>query len=325
MSKVQSRMLEWCLILITIGLACLLYELAGLHVVVLNLFYLPVVLTAFFLGRYRAGVLALLSVIVASIIIATNLQGFAALHSPIIVALTVTTWGAVLGLTALIVGTLSDERGAKLLELQEAYSGVVEVLARYLQPGESAAQHRSQRISKLCERVAHRLGLPEAEIDGIRIAALLHDLQNLEITARVISKAVGDFSEPRPALGQRTIRGTDLANSLSEVLSKALPLLLVETNESETSVADPESDPADHRSFGSLILRTVRTYDALAYGRRGERVMKPEQALEQVRDQLDFSHHPSVLFALQHVVESEEEELPGLPSKEPAEAEMVAV
>ena len=36
--------------------------------IVLHLFYLPVVLAGFYLGRYRAGVLALLCVLVAAIV-----------------------------------------------------------------------------------------------------------------------------------------------------------------------------------------------------------------------------------------------------------------
>ena len=91
---------EISLIIITIGLACLMWKIAGFKLVVLNLFYLPVVLAGFFLGRYRAGVLASLAVIAASIVTALNLNDFAAYTTPLIVGLSVTLWAAVLGLTA---------------------------------------------------------------------------------------------------------------------------------------------------------------------------------------------------------------------------------
>src|SRR3990172_6317736 len=111
-AKHAQVVLEIFLVLIVLALICLLYQTAGYKMVVLNLFYLPVVLTAFFLGRYRAGVLALFSVIAASAVSLVDLSGFGSYSSPIIIGLSVTVWGAVLGLTAILVGTLSDERSA---------------------------------------------------------------------------------------------------------------------------------------------------------------------------------------------------------------------
>ena len=53
----QEQFLEFVLILISLGLCFLFYRMGSHRMVVLNLFYLPVVLAAFFLGRYRAGIL----------------------------------------------------------------------------------------------------------------------------------------------------------------------------------------------------------------------------------------------------------------------------
>ena len=54
---------KWCIVLICVALCWLLYTTGTFRMVVLHLFYLPVVLAAFFLRRYRAGVLALLCAI----------------------------------------------------------------------------------------------------------------------------------------------------------------------------------------------------------------------------------------------------------------------
>ena len=68
----DEQMLEISLIVVTLGLTCLMWRLTGYKLVVLNLFYLPVVLAGFYLGRYRAGVLASFSVISASVVTALN-------------------------------------------------------------------------------------------------------------------------------------------------------------------------------------------------------------------------------------------------------------
>ncbi len=69
----NSRVLEAMLVLVTLVLTCVLYQTVGYKVIVLNLFYPPVILAAFFLGRYRAGVLAFFSVLAASVVLSFNL------------------------------------------------------------------------------------------------------------------------------------------------------------------------------------------------------------------------------------------------------------
>ena len=131
--------------------------------VVLNLFYLPVVLAGFCLGRYRAGVLALFSVVGVLVVATLDLGAFNSPGSPLAIGLSLLVWAAVLGLTTLLVGTLSDERSAKLVELHEAYVGVVEVLSRYLQSANPQLKARSQRIAELCQRVATEMRLSPRE------------------------------------------------------------------------------------------------------------------------------------------------------------------
>ncbi|MBM80314.1 MAG: hypothetical protein CMJ78_06935 [Planctomycetaceae bacterium] len=179
----NTLVVESCLLLVMIGLTCLMYRTSGYKLVVLNLFFLPIVLAGFFLGRYRAGVLAFFSVIAVSVVTALNVMGFAAFTSPIVIALAITIWGAVLGLTAILVGTLSDKRTAKIVELHEAYVGMVEVLSRYLQSANPRLKARSERVAEVSERVAKELKLSAKEIDDIRVAALLHDVGSIEITA----------------------------------------------------------------------------------------------------------------------------------------------
>ena len=51
----QHKFLEIVLVIICISLCCLLYRVGNYRMVVLNLFYLPVVLAAFFSGGIAPG------------------------------------------------------------------------------------------------------------------------------------------------------------------------------------------------------------------------------------------------------------------------------
>jgi hypothetical protein len=288
----QDLTLEVMLVLITAGVACLLYHTDSMKIVVLNLFYLPVVLAGFFLGRYRSGILALLAVVTATIVISTDLTGFSSFNSPVAIALAVTLWGAVLGLTALLVGTLCDDRDAKNLEAHEAQVGVVEVLSRYLQSANPDLETRAKRVAAISEKVARKMRLSPKEIDDIRVAALLIDMENIEITARVIQKAVGEMEDTG---AQRTFHGTELVQSLGTVLTGAFPLLL---SQSHTTHGDSE----DSLPFGARIIRTVRAYVQLESDPWEHGGQSSEMLVDDLQTDLEIEHHPAVLHALRQVV-----------------------
>jgi hypothetical protein len=296
MSARQERIIEICLILSTLGIAGLLHTLDVGKFTVLNLFFMPIVLAGFFLGRYRAGVLALLSVASAGVIVSLDIPSFGASMSPVVVAMAMTIWAAILGLTSLLVGTLSDDRYRKATEAHEAYVGVVEVLSRYLQTIHPALENRAQRVSRLSEQVAIKMRLAPKEIDNIRVAALLLDMENVEITARVIRRAVGEVGAE--AFEQRTVAGADLVKSLGTVLQGAFPLLTSPDGRSITAV---EESP-----FGARIISSVRAYlrhqdDPWDNGSRSS-----ADIIEELKQDEEAQHHPAVLHAMQEVVNTSE-------------------
>ena len=282
----ESHILEIFLVLTVVGLTALLFRTAGYKMVVLNLFYLPVVLAAFFLGRYRAGVLCLLCIVSASIVTVLDIENFAALRSPVVIGLAVTVWGAVLGLTAILVGTLSDERNRQLDELNEAYVGVIEVLSRYLQNADQSLRATSNRVAQTSQKIGQQMGLTTHQLDDIRVAALLHDLEHLEITARVIQRAVGTIEDD--AVDSHTFNGTELTASLGSVLTRAFPLIMQQSNDLQ---AGKSTDP-----IGARIIRAVRAFDLLVHSsdiRHG--TVGSHEALELMRQDTITQYDAEVL------------------------------
>lgn len=291
----NERVLEIMLVVITLGLACLLHSTSGVKLMILNLFFLPVVLAGFYLGRYRAGVLALLSVVAASIVVVSDLSGFVVRSGPLTIGVALTLWGATLGLTSLLVGTLCEERDTKALEAHEAHVGVVEVLARYLQSANPQLQNRAMRVAQLAENVARRMRLSTKEIDDLRVAALLMDMENIEITARVIRKAVNELEDIK-SVEQRTFNGTELVQSLGSTLKGAFPLLL-----SQQCSRDKGGD-SGVIPFGAKIIHTVRSYVQLTDTTWNGGGLSPDDALDELRCDLESEYHPAVLHALDQEV-----------------------
>ncbi len=266
-SKIKSyHVMEIILIVVSLGLSCILYEMNGYKMIVLNLFYLPIVLAAFYLGRYRSGVLALLCVIMATVIIALDISNFSSYMSPMTIALSVVVWGSVLGITTILVGTLSDERNSKLLELQEAHLGVIEVLSHYLQSAGPREKNKTNQVAELSQKVAQQMKLPEREVENIRVAALLQDMENIEVTAKVLRSAMGSLENPSTVGTEEkhTFQGSDLVQSLGEVLTGAIPLLMSHDQPLQWNPTD-DAEPLSSKSlFGVKIIHAVRDYHSLS-------------------------------------------------------------
>ena len=192
-------------------------------------------------------------------ITALDLTRLAAFTSPLAVGLALTIWGAVMGINSLLVGTLSDERAEKIKELHDAYVGVVEVLARYLNSSDPKVCDHTAKVAQLSQEVAAQMRLSDKEIDDIRVAALLQDIENIEVTAKVIRKAVGDLAQPgRKKQLEHTFHGSELVQSLGAVLTGALPLL---GNHGEYADLG-EADASSHAAVGARLRGTDHSHRA---------------------------------------------------------------
>jgi hypothetical protein len=299
-ATVQERFFEITLILVCLGLCALLHQVGSCRMVALNLFYLPVVLAAFFLGRYRAGILAVLCVVCAAVVTAMDLSTFVAYTSPLMIGLALTIWAAVLALTAILAGTLSDERTEKIVELHDAYVGVVEVLSRYLNSADPKLNELSTLSSQLAQKVGVQMKLSAREIDDIRVATLLQDMKSFEVTAKVIQKAIGSISQSQSRASQHTFHGSDLAQSLGHVLRGALPLLAEHDRLFDLSNTDDDMAARPEAPIGAYVVRSVRRYVTLVHEQPGK--VSPAAAIGILKRDVDDEHHPAVLHALEQVV-----------------------
>ncbi|MFO0839141.1 MAG: hypothetical protein U1D55_11535 [Phycisphaerae bacterium] len=267
-SRKNRVIFEGMLVVVVLGMATLFHRLGAHAMVGLNLFFLPVILSGYFLGRSAAGVLALLCALAVAIAASLGGARYAAYDSPLMVGLALSIWAAVLGLIAILMGTLCDERMRTVRDLQRAYVGVVEVLSKYLQSANPRVKDRSTRVAELSQAIAQEMKLSRRQVDDIRVAALLRDLESVEVTTQIASRAVNVLES---SSRKHTFLGTDLVHSLGSVLEGALPLLVSQDELANSSV---DSNQQHHTSppLGVEIIAAARAFDELMNGNpTGER------------------------------------------------------
>jgi hypothetical protein len=141
----------------------------------LSFYYLPVIAAGFLVGRNTAVWSAVLIVnLVLFFQLVQGLQGAAGLDTA--VTLTLVPWAGFLILTAYVVGTLAEQRQARLDDLKQSYLTILELLTFSLETAERENRGHSHRVSELAARLAKELGLRALEIENVRVAALMHEV-----------------------------------------------------------------------------------------------------------------------------------------------------
>ena len=121
------------LVLIFIGIVAIAF-LVHYKLSFLNFFFLPVILSGYFLGK-KSGVLTALFcvlVIILYLIFFSLLSDTreALTYDEII---TLMLWGSFLILTGALIGTFSEQRESRLEKIRKAYVGVLEIMFKYLE------------------------------------------------------------------------------------------------------------------------------------------------------------------------------------------------
>lgn len=308
----DRRIFEIMLMVVVLGMSMLFYKMGQHKIVVLPLFFLPVVLSGYFLGRSSAGELALFCAVVVTIATTVAATGFAAYDDPTMVGMVLTVWAAVLGLTALLTGTLCDERAKTLEELHTAYVGVVDVVSRYLQGANPDGNDRASRVTRLSKSVGRTLKLSPKEVDDLCVASLLFDLESFEITTKMLSKAVNVLETKASALRKHTFLGTDLVHSIGSVLQGALPLLVNQDEIAQENLDGPGEPKFRQMPIGARILSTVRAFDSLTHTEAGQPPLNTTEAIAELRRECG-GRDDDILNAIERVVGRE-----SAPKPEPA-------
>jgi diguanylate cyclase (GGDEF)-like protein len=189
--------LENVLVVAVLGVTFLMWSYAVEDTFLLHLFYVPVVLTGFFLGRYRARLMAFLCILSASIIFLPKMGS--SVDIPLKTLLVFVLWSATLVLISVVVGRLSDGWHEALESLRQAHQK--DVLTDSLT---TIANRRAYEF-ELARRIS------QWERDGTPLILALMDIDHFKKFNDRYGHSAGDTVLKSVALTlQNTIRKADL-------------------------------------------------------------------------------------------------------------------
>jgi putative nucleotidyltransferase with HDIG domain len=268
--------------------------------IILNFYYLPVLVSSYLLGRRLGLLTAVLSILVVMLFALILPEKF--FESPDLWKnfAVLSSWGGFLILASIVVGTLYDLRERHLLDLKRAYVGILEILAKYLESTDRYTRGHSMRVSELAMEIAIAMELPRKEVENIRVAGLLHDIGKIEISGEILRKAADLTVEERELIDTHAARGANLLSSVGGVLKEVVPIVLAHHKYFMSALEEETKDLAK-MPLGARIVAVADTFDAMTTDRPYRKGMPPWKALEEIVDKSGKQFDPQVVEAFKRV------------------------
>jgi putative nucleotidyltransferase with HDIG domain len=264
----------------------------------LSLYALPTIGSAYLYGRRHATLTALASVLMVGLLMSSSdvlapASGNAT--GPVRTEwLELVVWGGSLILTGYLMGTLCEHQQAQVRELRETYHGVLMILRHFVSKDKYTENH-SYRVSVYAVQIASHMRLSQERIEDVRAAALLHDIGKLEVSRDILYKAAKLTSDEFAEMQKHVSRGVEMLEPVGGSLRRVIPIILAHHDKFDGTGYNPtrgEAIPLEAR-----IIAVADVYDSLTSDRPYRKAMPPIEARDVIAKGADSDFDPQVVNA----------------------------
>jgi len=173
-------------------------------------------------------------------------------------------------------GRIEDEQ-QHIQQTSDLHLATIEALARAIDAKDQTAQMHIRRVQVYAASLARAVGLSEPEIQGVRTAALLHDIGKLAVPEHILSK-------PGP-LTQEEFQKVRIHPQVGAEIIAAVPFpypvapLILSHHERWDGKGYPQGLRAEQIPLGARILTIVDYFDAVTTERPYHKALNYESAV----------------------------------------------
>ena len=289
---------ELVIILLLVGLVCFIYFFVVNQRAFLNVFYLPVLLGAYFFGKRYAIVSSVFSVVIVGLLAYLAPDSFAVQtghNAELFKWLDLITWGLFLVFTGYCMGILYEKKEESRKELQRTYNGIIEMLSLVIESADNYTQSHSHRVSMISEMIAKKMRLGEVDVETIRVAALLHDLGKVGVSEAVLKKVTELTAQERVSMRRHAWLAVNMLEPLGETIGDILPIILHHHEKFDGSGYYKTAH--EDIPLGARIIAVADVYDALTTDRPYRKAFSPLQAKQEIVSNSGTHFDPQVVSA----------------------------
>jgi putative nucleotidyltransferase with HDIG domain len=185
-------------------------------------------------------------------------------------------------------------------ENHELFLGSIRMLAAAIDEKDPYTRGHSGRVAKYSVIIAQHLDLLPAELDKIRISALLHDVGKIGVDDRVLKKPGALTPEEFDLMKQHPSKGANIMRPVAQ-LKEMLPGIELH-HEQVDGGGYPHGLQGDGIPLMARIIAVADTLDAITTSRPYQTAMDLEFALNRIRSLTDTKFDAAVVDALDRAV-----------------------
>src|SRR5438128_2244646 len=212
-------------------------------------------------------------------------------------------------------GRIQDQQ-RHVAQVSDLHLATIEALALAIDAKDQTAQSHIRRVQVYAAGLARALGMPDTEIQGVKTAALLHDIGKLAVPEHILSKpgplTQEEFQKIRihPQVGAEIISGVPFPYPVA-------PLILSH-HERWDGKGYPMGLKGEDIPLGARILSVVDYFDALMSERPYHKAMSLDAATGLLRQEIGKALDPRVVetFIAMYATLAEEAEASQEPSRQ---------
>jgi putative nucleotidyltransferase with HDIG domain len=190
---------------------------------------------------------------------------------------------------------ISDLKSASE-ENRQLFIDAIEMIAAAVDAKDPYTKGHSGRVSHYSVILARELGLPDDEVDKIRVSATLHDVGKIGIEDRVLKKPGVLTNEEFDIMKRHTIMGFEIVRQVKR-LTEMLPGIRWH-HESLNGKGYPDGLTGDELPLMVRIIAVADTFDAITTDRPYQAGREFPQGLEILRKHAGSKYDPIVVDAM---------------------------
>jgi response regulator RpfG family c-di-GMP phosphodiesterase len=194
------------------------------------------------------------------------------------------------------------ERNQALIKMQDSVKGFQRAMNGIIYAMESTIETRDpytaghqRRVADLSKAIGHEMGLSSDALEGLFMAAVIHDLGKIAMPAEILSKPgkLNDIEyamiKTHPAVGFEILKTIEFPWPLAKIT--------VQHHERMNGSGYPEKIPGDQILVESRILAVADVVEAMASHRPYRAALGVEAALKEIEKNKKVLYDPEVVEA----------------------------